>query len=159
MNLAALKAECLIKSKAWLQIDFADNDALLGQMIGRAIEFVESYTLNRLFERNIIKESYLDMVEIYDTPFALVSITDKNAVIIPEANYTEHFNDILVKYDFNVEGKKVITYSTGLTVIPETLYEAINKIVAYNYENRTPSQIIPYEIKEILAPYRRFTWF
>ena len=160
MNLAELKAECLTKAKLWLQIDFIDQDTLLNGMIGKAIEYVEEYTKHRLYERVITLIDYSELVEIYDTPFTLVTIKDKSGTVITD--YEDFSDNSAVKYLFKVDGEKVITFNTGivlLTDVKDSFYEAINKIVAYNYENRLPTQIIPSDVKETLAYYRRVTWF
>ena len=159
MNLAALKADLLPKVKMWLQIDFADQDTLLTGMIGKSIDWIENYTLQRLYERQIVVNSYSEEVEIFDNPFALVSITDGAATPGAITGYDTVNNILSVKYCFYNSDKKVITYATGLTVIPEITYEAIFKIVAYNYENRLPTNVIPYDVKEDLGPFRRISWF
>lgn len=154
--MTALEAITLAEVKAYLRVDFNNEDALITQLIKQSIEWVEIYTQHRIYNREITLVTYLEEVQLFDFPF--VSVTSAKDKINVALTYTIVDTGLLL---FNTVEYKTIIYNAGylLGTLPETLRLAIYKIVAFNFDNRLPTTEIPNEIRQSLGSFRRVTWF
>ena len=154
--MTALEAITLAEVKAYLRVDFNNEDALITQLIKQSIEWVEIYTQHRIYNREITLVTYLEEVQLFDFPF--VSVTSAKDKINVALTYTIVDTGLLL---FNTVEYKTIIYNAGYLsgTLPETLRLAIYKIVAFNFDNRLPTTEIPNEIRQSLGSFRRVTWF
>lgn len=163
-----LNVVSLPQAKMWLRVDldYDYEDLLITSLIKAAVNQVEQYTLQVLWQRSITEKTdatgnlrlfnypIISVEEVYDKDFE-----DLNFEIIDTQNYTDIITDragyntitYIAGYDWNYEGG---------SDVPDDIETAIKELITFLYENRdNPKQEMPQIVTYLLAPYRRITLF
>lgn len=127
----------LADAKAWIQVDYTDNDALITSMIKGARQAIEQYTNLALVPKDVTLDVCLTCEGTVRLPYALsvdavdVLDMDVEGFLDEDDDYTIRGNTVKINRAGNFE----ISYSVSNT-IPEALKEAIKCEVANRYEHR-----------------------
>jgi len=158
----------LDEAKAYLKIDFDDDDTLITSLIYAAVAYVEQVTKYRLYNR--IEYEYSDgtyPVPLPQTPLNSVTITNVFNTPIEYAYVKRDPVRSIVEFRnyngwYNFSGYwgtpslplYTITLDVGYTNIadaPITLVQAVKTIVAYMYENRDAYNKANYISRKVLV--------
>lgn len=158
-----LSVVSLSQAKLWLRVDADDdsNDAIITSLIKAAVNQVEKYTLQILWQRVLTARTQVTGIyKIYEYPLLSVeSVGDDTWEEIETQWYTEVIAESV--------GLQTVTYVAGYgwtyvggSEVPEDIITAIYEMLSYWYENRDNSrQGIPDAATYLLSPYRRISLF
>jgi len=158
-----LNVVTLNQAKLWLRVDEDDdsNDSVITSLIKAAVNQVEKYTLQILWQRVITARTNAGgCYEIYEYPLISIESVGNDEWIEWE---TEWFTE--VKADET--GLQTVTFVAGYgwtydmgTEVPDDIITAIKEMLSYWYENReNGKQGMPDIATYLLGPYRRITLF
>lgn len=151
----------LAEAKAWANIDYADDDALITAMITGARQDIENAT--NLF---LVAKAVVLFVEstsesgIIRLPYGVAS-----DVIVKRVESNETLTDQAVGEDYYTRANQYVlpastgTYQIGYTAgasVPDSLKEAVKMLVAYRYNNRgdqDKQQGLPEDIQKKIEKY------
>lgn len=127
--------------KAWLRIDFSDDDTLLQKMIVGARETIEDYLHLALVEKTVEVDAVCtSCTQWMHLPYAQKVVNDETFVVSDNDNDDEvltateyHVRGGMWKVDY--AGNYKIAYTVD-PVINEAIREAIKMEVAERYHNR-----------------------
>lgn len=163
-----LNVVSLDQAKLWLRVDldYDYEDTLITALIKSAVNQVEQYTLQVLWQRSITEiTDRSGNLKIYNYPIiAVEDVVDKDFDdvtfgLVETQWYTEvvtdraGFNTVtyVAGYDWNYDGG---------SDVPDDIETAIKEMITYLYENRdNPKEEMPKVVTYLLAPYRRITLF
>lgn len=163
-----LNVVSLAQAKLWLRLDldYDFEDGLITALIKSAVNQVEQYTLQVLWQRTITEiTEYSGNLRIYNYPIISVEdVYDKNFNDLDfDTIDTQHYKDVIT----NRVGFNTVTYVAGYdwnydggSDVPDDIETAIKEMITYLYENRdNPKEEMPKVVTYLLAPYRRITLF
>jgi uncharacterized phiE125 gp8 family phage protein len=163
-----LNVVSLDQAKLWLRVDldYDYEDTLITALIKSAVNQVEQYTLQVLWQRSITEiTDRSGNLKIYNYPIiAVEDVFDKDfedvTFEIEESQWYTHiitdragFNTVtyVAGYDWNYDGG---------SDVPDDIETAIKEMITYLYENRdNPKEEMPKVVTFLLAPYKRITLF
>lgn len=156
----------LATAKLWLRVDFDDDDAVITSLIKAAVNQVEQYTLQILWQRSLsARTDRYGVYRIFEYP--LISIEDiidgdGDSVLFEDCEtewYTEVRSDDNGLQTVNFVAGYGWTYDGG-TEVPDDILTALKELITYWYEHRDNEQVKwPGVSKPLLDPYRRVTLF
>jgi len=163
-----LNVVSLSQAKLWLRLDldYEFEDGLITALIKSAVNQVEKYTLQVLWQRSITEiTEYSGNLRLYNYPIiSIEEVYDKN---FDDLNFeivdTQNYSDVIT----NREGFNTVTYVAGYdwnydggSDVPDDIETAIKELITFLYENRdNPTEDMPKVVTYLLAPYRRITLF
>jgi uncharacterized phiE125 gp8 family phage protein len=147
--------------KAWANVDFTDDDALITSMIIGARQDIENLTNLALVAKTVtLIVNASTVTDIIRLPYGAAS-----AIVVKGIESDETLTDKTAGSDYYVRassyvlpsspGNYQVTYTAGATV-PQTLKEAIKMLVAYRYNNRgdqDKQQGIPEDVRQKVEKY------
>jgi uncharacterized phiE125 gp8 family phage protein len=163
-----LNVVSLDQAKLWLRVDldYDYEDTLITALIKSAVNQVEQYTLQVLWQRSITEiTDRSGNLKIYNYPIIAVEdvvnkdFEDVNFEIEESQWYTNVITDragfntvtYVAGYDWNYDGG---------SDVPDDIETAIKEMITYLYENRdNPKEEMPKVVTFLLAPYKRITLF
>lgn len=143
--------------KAYMRVDYTNDDALITSMINEARVWVEKRCSLSLVERSV--SAVVEVVNRIELPYGPVT----GPVVVKDKNGDDVASPTLIgdKHP-RLEGcgRFTATYNAGFAEVPESLRLAIMAKVAADYENRGDSPASGYgAIAEKLSdPFKRITW-
>jgi uncharacterized phiE125 gp8 family phage protein len=163
-----LNVVSLDQAKLWLRVDldYDYEDTLITALIKSAVNQVEQYTLQVLWQRSIIEiTDRSGNLKIYNYPIiAVEDVVDKDFEDVTFAVVdTQWFTEVVT----DRAGFNTVTYVAGYdwnydggSDVPDDIETAIKEMITYLYENRdNPKEEMPKVVTYLLAPYRRITLF
>ena len=163
-----LNVVSLAQAKMWLRVDldYEYEDALITALIKSAVNQVEQYTLQVLWQRTLTEiTDRSGSLKIYNYPIISVEdVVDKDLTIVDfEIEESQWYTEVLT----NQPGFNTVTYVAGYdwnydggSDVPDDIETAIKGMITYLYENRdNPKEEMPKVVQYLLAPYRRITLF
>ena len=164
----ALNVVTLSQAKLWLRVDsdFTEDDAIISALIKAAVNQIEQYTLQILYQRVISAKTDMDgFYRIYEYP--LVSIEDLTNDDAESVLFTEQTQQWFTDIISDDNGLQTLTFVAGYgwdyeggTECPDDIQVSIKELLTYLYENRAnPKAEWPVTITYLLSPYRRVSLF
>ena len=163
-----LNVVSLAQAKMWLRVDldYDYEDALITALIKSAVNQVEQYTLQVLWQRTITEiTDKSGSLKIYNYPVISVEdVVDKDVTAVDfEIEESQWYTSVIT----NQPGFNTVTYVAGYdwdyeggSEVPDDIETAIKEMITYLYENRdNPKEEMPKVVQYLLAPYRRITLF
>ena len=163
-----LNVVSLAQAKLWLRVDldYDYEDGLITALIKSAVNQVEQYTLQVLWQRSITEISDKNgNLRLYNYPIiAVEDVVDKDFEQIDfEIIDTPFYTDVITQRP----GYNTVTYVAGYdwnydggSDVPDDIETAIKEMITFLYENRdNPKEEMPKVVTFLLAPYRRITLF
>jgi uncharacterized phiE125 gp8 family phage protein len=163
-----LNVVSLAQAKLWLRLDedYDYEDGLITALIKSAVNQVEQYTLQVLWQREIIEiTDKSGSLKIYNYPVISVEdVVDKDITAVDfEIEESQWYTNVIT----NQPGFNKVTYVAGYdwnydggSDVPDDIETAIKEMITYLYENRdNPKEEMPKVVTYLLAPYRRITLF
>ena len=163
-----LNVVSLAQAKLWLRLDedYDYEDSLITALIKSAVNQVEQYTLQVLYQRTITEISDKSgSLKIYNYPVISVEdVVDKDITSVDfEIEESQWYTNVIT----NQPGFNTVTYVAGYdwnydggSDVPDDIETAIKEMITYLYENRdNPKEEMPKVVTYLLAPYRRITLF
>ena len=163
-----LNVVSLAQAKMWLRLDedYDYEDGLITALIKSAVNQVEQYTLQVLWQRTITEiTDKSGSLKIYNYPVISVEdVVDKDVVAVDfEIEESQWYTSVIT----NQLGFNKVTYVAGYdwgydggSDVPDDIETAIKEMITYLYENRdNPKEEMPKVVQYLLAPYRRITLF
>lgn len=163
-----LNVVSLAQAKLWLRVDldYDYEDGLITALIKSAVNQVEQYTLQVLWQRSITEISDKNgNLRLYNYPIiAVEDVVDKDLEQIDfEIIDTPFYMDVITQRP----GYNAVTYVAGYdwnydggSDVPDDIETAIKEMITFLYENRdNPKEEMPKVVTFLLAPYRRITLF
>jgi hypothetical protein len=163
-----LNVVSLAQAKLWLRVDldYDYEDGLITALIKSAVNQVEQYTLQVLWQRSITEISDKNgNLRLYNYPIiAVEDVVDKDLEQIDfEIIDTPFYTDVITQRP----GYNTVTYIAGYdwnydggSDVPDDIETAIKEMITFLYENRdNPKEEMPKVVTFLLAPYRRITLF
>lgn len=176
----ALDVLSLEDAKAYLKVDFDDDDDLIESLIKAAVSLVEKTTEYRLYKRNEVIQTSKIGYTAFQFPLngASVEAMDSQGTYTIQTRYetlrtllfwgngywyTSYEDQFFNPNTYGLSGC-VTNYTLTLDVgyadtadVPTDLLTAIKQIITFTYENRNESKLeLPSNISMLMAPYRRF---
>jgi hypothetical protein len=163
-----LNVVSLAQAKLWLRIDedYEYEDGLITALIKSAVNQVEQYTLQVLWQRSIIEiTDRSGNLKIYNYP--IISVEDVVDKYIEDVNFelveTQWYTEVIT----DRPGYNAVTYVAGYdwdynggSDVPDDIETAIKELITFLYENRdNPKEEMPKVVTHLLAPYKRITLF
>jgi uncharacterized phiE125 gp8 family phage protein len=163
-----LNVVSLAQAKMWLRLDedYEYEDGLITALIKSAVNQVELYTLQVLWQRTLTEiTDKTGNIKIYNYPvISIEDVVDKDLVAVDfEIEDTQWYTDVIT----DRPGFNKVTYVAGYdwnydggSDVPDDIETAIKEMITYLYENRdNPKEEMPKVVTYLLAPYRRITLF
>ena len=163
-----LNVVSLSQAKLWLRLDldYEYEDGLITALIKSAVNQVEQYTLQVLWQRTLTEITDITgNLRLFNYPIISVeNVYDKNLDDLDfEIVDTQHYTEVIT----NRAGFNAVTYVAGYdwnydgcSDVPDDIETAIKEMITYLYENRdNPKEEMPKVVTYLLAPYRRITLF
>jgi uncharacterized phiE125 gp8 family phage protein len=163
-----LNVVSLAQAKMWLRLDedYDYEDGLITALIKSAVNQVEQYTLQVLWQRTLTEiTDRTGSLKIYNYPVISVEdVVDKDLTIVDfEIEESQWYTSVIT----NQPGFNKVTYVAGYdwnydggSDVPDDIETAIKEMITYLYENRdNPKEEMPKVVTYLLAPYRRITLF
>lgn len=158
-----LNVVTLNQAKLWLRVDEDDdsNDTVITSLIKAAVNQVEKYTLQILWQRAITaRTNKYACYRIFEYP--LISIES-----VGDEEWGEDETEWYTEVRGYTGGVQTVTFVAGYgwsydggTEVPDDIITAIREMLAYWYENRdNAKQGMPDAATYLLGPYRRVTLF
>lgn len=169
----------LSEAKAFLRVDFSDDDALITSLIKAAVGLIERSTEHRLYRRaEIVKTSKIGYTAFqYPLHGAEATAMDSQGTYTMQYRYETLRTELFWGNGFWYEGNydyffNPSYYNTAcvtnfdlvldvgydsVDLIPDDLITAVKQVIVDRYENRdiTEQQLLN-NISIFIAPYRRF---
>lgn len=149
----ALDVISLAEAKAYLAVDFGDNDEQIKGLIHSAVALVEKYTGYALYNRDVTYNSFTCTKAISTYPIELTGVTYDGAATAYKTR-----QGTLTLY---VDSRAGATISANIgytekTDIPAPLIAAALKTIVSLYEYREVyATSLPVDVQLMLNPYRR----
>ena len=141
----------LDEAKTYLKIDVFDDDVLITSLITVARQMLENYLgisfLTQQWRYTI--DNPKEYVYLPRPPIQSVQFVSVKGVTLTT---TFEEDSGRVKFD-PIPESATIDYTTGYTTLPEALKNAVLRLTAYLYENRTTTQI-PDEVISAVESYK-----
>lgn len=163
-----LNVVSLAQAKLWLRVDldYDYEDGLITALIKSAVNQVEQYTLQVLWQRSITEISDKNgNLRLYNYPIiAVEDVVDRDLLEVDfEIIDTPFYTDVITQRP----GYNTVTYVAGYdwnydggSDVPDDIETAIKEMITFLYENRdNPKEEMPKVVTFLLAPYRRITLF
>ena len=163
-----LNVVSLSQAKLWLRLDldYEYEDGLITALIKSAVNQVEQYTLQVLWQRTLTEITDITgNLRLFNYPIISVeNVYDKNLDDLDfEIVDTQHYTEVIT----NRAGFNAVNYVAGYdwnydggSDVPDDIETAIKEMITYLYENRdNPKEEMPKVVTYLLAPYRRITLF
>lgn len=163
-----LNVVSLAQAKMWLRVDldYDYEDGLITALIKSAVNQVEQYTLQVLWQRSITEISDINgNLRLYNYPIiAVEDVVDRDLVEVDfDIIDTPFYTDVITQRP----GYNAVTYVAGYdwnyeggSDVPDDIETAIKEMITFLYENRdNPKEEMPKVVTFLLAPYRRITLF
>ena len=163
-----LNVVSLAQAKLWLRVDldYDYEDGLITALIKSAVNQVEQYTLQVLWQRSITQISDINgNLRLYNYPIiAVEDVVDRDLLEVDfEIIDTPFYTDVITQRP----GYNTVTYVAGYdwnydggSDVPDDIETAIKEMITFLYENRdNPKEEMPKVVTFLLAPYRRITLF
>ena len=163
-----LNVVSLAQAKLWLRVDldYDYEDGLITALIKSAVNQVEQYTLQVLWQRSITEISDKNgNLRLYNYPIiAVEDVVDRDLIEVDfEIIDTPFYTDVITQRP----GYNTVTYVAGYdwnydggSDVPDDIETAIKEMITFLYENRdNPKEEMPKVVTFLLAPYRRITLF
>jgi uncharacterized phiE125 gp8 family phage protein len=163
-----LNVVSLAQAKMWLRLDedYEYEDGLITALIKSAVNQVEEYTLQVLWQRTLTEiTDRTGSLKIYNYPVISVEdVVDKDLTIVDfEIEESQWYTSVIT----NQPGFNKVTYVAGYdwnydggSDVPDDIETAIKEMITYLYENRdNPKEEMPKVVTYLLAPYKRITLF
>jgi uncharacterized phiE125 gp8 family phage protein len=163
-----LNVVSLAQAKLWLRVDldYDYEDGLITALIKSAVNQVEQYTLQVLWQRSITEISDINgNLRLYNYPIiAVEDVVDRDLLEVDfEIIDTPFYTDVITQRP----GYNTVTYVAGYdwnydggSDVPDDIETAIKEMITFLYENRdNPKEEMPKVVTFLLAPYRRITLF
>jgi hypothetical protein len=143
----------LSEVKSHVNVDFADHDGQLTNLLASAFREVEIFTQKSL-KTKTIRQSFKEIngtIELVYTPVqSITSVTDANNVVI---DYTSSVDKTKISA-YSASGIK-ITFVAGYTSLPADLRNAVLDIVAVDFDNKVEDKRLALKaIKDRIRHYR-----
>jgi len=163
-----LNVVSLDQAKLWLRVDldYDYEDTLITALIKSAVNQVEQYTLQVLWQRSITEiTDRSGNLKIYNYPIiAVEDVFDKD---FEDVNFEIEQSQWYTHVITNQAGFNTVTYVAGYdwnydggSDVPDDIETAIKEMITYLYENRdNPKEEMPKVVTFLLAPYKRITLF
>lgn len=154
--MTALDVISLSRAKDWLEIDqsYTLDDQKVTDAILSAVNWIETYTNYRLYEREIQIDSDGCRIEVYDYPVTIISVVNDNGDDV-SYNSTKRANKLVI----NAPKGSLITLNVGydhVTLIPQQLLAGVRKLIVYLFENRDCFEMtLPVDVQGLVNQYRR----
>ena len=162
----------LADAKNYLKVDYSEDDALIQSLIDSAIKRLEQYAGSAFSPRTLKVVAYVDF--FIEPPYAPI-----NSITKVEYYSDNAWVEAVLDSDYYILGdtyKKVymvtapqreyrFTYTCGFTTLPQSIYNAILKLVADLYDYRASEspndklnelQMTAYEL---VQPFKRINYF
>lgn len=130
--------------KNFMKIDYTTDDALIGELITAAREWVENYTGRAMVSRTITA-TWTRHGKVMWLPFQpAISITSvkhvlsdntKDTLTVDEDYFVKGSTTVQIHLPASSNGLEII-YTAGYTSVPKTLKIAVMRVVANYYEHR-----------------------
>lgn len=121
-------------AKAYMKVNFTDDDSLIESLIANAIRWLENYT-GRSFKQRSMKYSVeMTAQEWYRLPEPVISVDAVNYE--DETLALNHLTIAGPNIKVNFDGVFDIYFTTGYTTLPDDIRNDILAITAYTYQNR-----------------------
>lgn len=163
-----LNVVSLDQAKLWLRVDldYDYEDTLITALIKSAVNQVEQYTLQVLWQRSITEiTDRSGNLKIYNYPIiAVEDVVNKDFEDVDfEIEESQWYTNVIT----NQAGFNTVTYVAGYdwnydggSDVPDDIETAIKEMITYLYENRdNPKEEMPKVVTFLLAPYKRITLF
>jgi uncharacterized phiE125 gp8 family phage protein len=163
-----LNVVSLDQAKLWLRVDldYDYEDTLITALIKSAVNQVEQYTLQVLWQRSITEiTDRSGNLKIYNYPIiAVEDVVNKDFEDVTfEIEESQWYTNVIT----NQAGFNTVTYVAGYdwnydggSDVPDDIETAIKEMITYLYENRdNPKEEMPKVVTFLLAPYKRITLF
>lgn len=163
-----LNVVTLNQAKLWLRVDldYEYEDALITSLIKAAVNQVEQYTMQILWQREFLtKTDPYGRCRIFEYPLiSIESVVDKDG---NDQEYKEVQTNWYTEIRSDVGDIQTVTFVAGYgwtydlgSEVPQDIITAIKELLAYLYENRdNPKADWPVAVTYLLGPYRRITLF
>lgn len=124
----------LATAKAYMKVNFSDDDAIITSLIKNARIWLENYTGKSYGQRQMTLRLEMNAMEWYDLPGPVVSV-----------DAVQYGSQSLSCGDYELQGSQIRMYQSGIhtiylsfgfTTIPEDAKNDILSITAYTYQNR-----------------------
>jgi hypothetical protein len=163
-----LNVVSLAQAKLWLRLDedYEYEDGLITALIKSAVNQVEQYTLQVLYQRTLTEiTDRKGSLRIYNYPVISVEdVVDRDNVALDFITETSQwYTEVLI----DQPGFNTVTYVAGYdwdynggSDVPDDIKTAIKELITFLYENRdNPKEEMPKVVTYLLAPYKRITLF
>jgi hypothetical protein len=144
----------LAEAKAYMRVDFNDDDAIISSLIDSSTARLQEYT-GRVFlpsacEAHYRQEGCGDMVRlVYSDNIELTN------------GSTSYADSLVLDEYLQTDDKEVkLTYTAGYAEMPEWIKTAVLLDVSWRYENRgdVAATVINTEVKDYLMPYVNWSY-
>jgi uncharacterized phiE125 gp8 family phage protein len=163
-----LNVVSLDQAKLWLRVDldYDYEDTLITALIKSAVNQVEQYTLQVLWQRSITEiTDRSGNLKIYNYP--IIAVEDVVNKDFEDVNFEIEESQWYTNVITNQAGFNTVTYVAGYdwnydggSDVPDDIETAIKEMITYLYENRdNPKEEMPKVVTFLLAPYKRITLF
>ena len=163
-----LNVVSLDQAKLWLRVDldYDYEDTLITALIKSAVNQVEQYTLQVLWQRSITEiTDRSGNLKIYNYP--IIAVEDVVNKDFEDVNFEIEESQWCTHVITNQAGFNTVTYVAGYdwnydggSDVPDDIETAIKEMITYLYENRdNPKEEMPKVVTFLLAPYKRITLF
>ena len=152
--------------KEHLRITFSDDDTYLGNLIKASRKAIENYCIISIGSqtRELLYDGCsFDEMELPYGPCIAVTLAEYKidygsyGSLVPTDDYDVDGLDYKTFTPFTTNRFRV-TYTTGITTLPDDLKNAWMRLASYYYENRGDTSKIPDELKNDLNSYKRLVW-
>jgi uncharacterized phiE125 gp8 family phage protein len=163
-----LNVVSLDQAKLWLRVDldYDYEDTLITALIKSAVNQVEQYTMQVLWQRSITEiTDRSGNLKIYNYP--IIAVEDVVNKDFEDVNFEIEESQWYTQVITNQAGFNTVTYVAGYdwnydggSDVPDDIETAIKEMITYLYENRdNPKEEMPKVVTYLLAPYKRITLF
>jgi uncharacterized phiE125 gp8 family phage protein len=163
-----LNVVSLDQAKLWLRVDldYDYEDTLITALIKSAVNQVEQYTLQVLWQRSITEiTDRSGNLKIYNYP--IIAVEDVVNKDFEDVDFEIEESQLYTNVITNRVGFNTVTYVAGYdwnydggSDVPDDIETAIKEMITYLYENRdNPKEEMPKVVTYLLAPYKRITLF
>ena len=165
----------LEEAKNYLKVETADDDTLISSLIKSARELIERYLRKALITQTweMVLDDGGSMVVIPRPP--LQSVTSIKTIAEDGTETVEDPEKYIVELGYDSPGRVMLKsgqtwsihrgfasfivefiagYGDQASDVPEIIRQAILQLTAYFYENRGVEKVIPFQVRNLINPYR-----